>query len=363
MMSQFNKVKIFISYATEDKKIVEELYQKLSDSGFSPWMAPKDILGGEDWQQSIKRAIKEANFFIICLSKNSVRKRGIIQEEIKEALDIWKQKLIDDIFLIPIMLEKCEMPGNLSKFQWVNLNDPDGFDRLKKSIEIGMQRSTSSSHEFNLQEHILNARTKEYNKANDHNDILGVFKPLESKKGIIDVLQEVLINLRKIYKKIKQWKYLISILIIFLIIVFSNFFETLYCLFRESEDFYLGYRHASIEILENSRATKLFMGKISSISPELYKKLKVVVYVYVENDVWNIHPVKNSYSEINSNGLWSIRWVQRVSGRRPDKVCALLVPKKCIKTPELIDDPSQIKNAVVSSIYTIIGDTAITRDN
>ena len=37
---------IFLSYAREDAERVENLYQKLSDAGFKPWMDKKDILGG-----------------------------------------------------------------------------------------------------------------------------------------------------------------------------------------------------------------------------------------------------------------------------------------------------------------------------
>ena len=131
---------IFLSYAREDKEKVENLYQKLSDAGFKPWMDKKDILPGEVWKSSIRRAIQCSDFFLACLSANSVSKRGFLQKEIKDALDIWQEKLEDDIYLIPVRLEDCRVLDSLRKFQWVNLFEEDGWTRLVKAIRVGMER-------------------------------------------------------------------------------------------------------------------------------------------------------------------------------------------------------------------------------
>ncbi len=131
---------IFLSYAREDEEKVENLYQKLSDAGFKPWMDKKDILPGEKWKLSIQKAIQHSDFFLTCLSANSVSRRGSLQRGIKAALDIWQEKLEDDIYLIPVRLEDCEVPESLRDFQWVNLFEEDGWTRLVKAIQIGMER-------------------------------------------------------------------------------------------------------------------------------------------------------------------------------------------------------------------------------
>jgi len=89
--------KIFLSYAREDKEKVENLYKQLLDYGFDPWMDTKRILPGENWERCIQKALQESDFFLACLSKNSVDKRGILQKEIKEALEIKKKMLDNDI--------------------------------------------------------------------------------------------------------------------------------------------------------------------------------------------------------------------------------------------------------------------------
>jgi hypothetical protein len=131
---------IFLSYAREDEEKAEKLHQKLSSAGFKPWMDRKDILPGEQWESSIRRAVRNSDFFLACLSANSVDKRGWIQKEIKQALDIWQEKLEDDIYLIPVRLEDCDAPESLSGFQWVNLFEEDGWTRLVKAIQVGMER-------------------------------------------------------------------------------------------------------------------------------------------------------------------------------------------------------------------------------
>jgi hypothetical protein len=133
-------VQIFLSYAREDEKKVGNLYQKLSAAGFKPWMDIKDILPGEQWKPCIQKAIRGSDFFLVCLSANSASKRGWVQREMKQALDLWQEKLDSDIYLIPIRLEDCEAPESLGDFQSVNLFEEDGWTRLVKAIKVGMER-------------------------------------------------------------------------------------------------------------------------------------------------------------------------------------------------------------------------------
>lgn len=131
---------IFLSYAREDKLKVAALYQKLCDARYKPWMDIKDILPGERWRISIGNAIRTSNFFLACLSKNSVSKRGYLQKEINTALEIWQEKLEDDIYLIPVRLEECDIPDALADFQWVDLFQNDGWERLQKALRVGIER-------------------------------------------------------------------------------------------------------------------------------------------------------------------------------------------------------------------------------
>lgn len=133
---------IFLSYAREDFEGVLELYNKLQAAGFKPWMDKKNILPGEKWEQSIWKAVRRSDFFLIFLSANSVNKRGFLQKEIREALNIWKEKLEDDIYLIPVRLDDSEIPTSLSEFEWVNMYEESGWESLLRSISAGMERNS-----------------------------------------------------------------------------------------------------------------------------------------------------------------------------------------------------------------------------
>ena len=76
-------IKIFLSYASEDYSLVSDFYDRLKKIGINSWMDKKDILPGENWERSIWRAVKNADFIILFLSNHSVNKRGFFQKEIK----------------------------------------------------------------------------------------------------------------------------------------------------------------------------------------------------------------------------------------------------------------------------------------
>jgi CheY-like chemotaxis protein len=135
------KACIFLCYARPDQEKVAALYEDLAVAGFVPWMDMKSIQGGEKWEVAIRHAIRRADFFVACLSNNSINRRGFMQREIRLALNIWDEKLEDDIYLIPARLEDCDVAHErLQEIQWVDLFKPDGFLRLNQAIRTGIGR-------------------------------------------------------------------------------------------------------------------------------------------------------------------------------------------------------------------------------
>ena len=131
---------LFFSYARDDQDVVKSIYKRLQEGGNKPWMDQFDILGGEDWQRAIKTAIKKADFFLIFLSSHSVNRRGVLQKEIREALEAWTGMLSNDIYLIPVRLDDCQVPDDLSSFQCVDLFEDSGWSKLLSAIKTGLRR-------------------------------------------------------------------------------------------------------------------------------------------------------------------------------------------------------------------------------
>jgi hypothetical protein len=131
---------VFLIYAREDIELVNAYYQKLFKAGLKPWMDIYDLLPGQNWKTSIKRAIRESDFILIFLSMNSVTKQGYVQKEIREALEISQQKLGDDIFLIPVRVDDCPVPESFEDLQWLNLFDNNSWEKLIQAINVGFEK-------------------------------------------------------------------------------------------------------------------------------------------------------------------------------------------------------------------------------
>lgn len=138
------KIQIFLSYAHDDLQEAEKLYAKLVKEGYKIWMDKKNILPGEIWEHRILEAIDQSDFFIFCLSESSIQRRGVLQKELKFALDKWEEKLEDDIYLIPVKFEECESPESLKKLQWVELYEQDGFNKLNQALKKQKDKQTES---------------------------------------------------------------------------------------------------------------------------------------------------------------------------------------------------------------------------
>lgn len=132
--------KVFIAYAHEDQDKALKLYEDLERAGCEPWIDKKKLLPGKRWRLALRKAIKTSDFFLACLSTKSVSKIGSFQTELKEAYEVLKQYPSENIYLIPICLEKCDVPEELEEHNWVNLFEPEGFTLILQALEDEWER-------------------------------------------------------------------------------------------------------------------------------------------------------------------------------------------------------------------------------
>lgn len=126
--------KVFISYAKEDFIFAEKLYDFLRKNGYKPWLDKKSILPGQLWSNEIRKALREASYVVLLLSDVSVEKRGYVQKEFKLAIQYFEEKLDDDIYIVPLKIDNCEIPDTLNKFQWVEYSNSECFNRVLNSL-------------------------------------------------------------------------------------------------------------------------------------------------------------------------------------------------------------------------------------
>lgn len=109
------RIRVFLAYAEEDRAEVKRLYSALHKAGFEPWMDQEKLLPGQNWPRAIERAIDLSEFFICCFSKRSVLKRGHFQCELEYALSIASRVPTEEIFFLPVRLNDCEVPRDISR--------------------------------------------------------------------------------------------------------------------------------------------------------------------------------------------------------------------------------------------------------
>jgi hypothetical protein len=136
--------RVFIAYAVEDVRCALDLYSALEKRGYEPWIDRRKLLPGQNWIRRIEDAISNSDFFVACFSKNSARKRGGFQAEIRYALDCARRVPLDDVFMIPVRLDDCRVPRAIEReTQYVDLF-PDfnnGFNRVLAIIEGQLRKA------------------------------------------------------------------------------------------------------------------------------------------------------------------------------------------------------------------------------
>jgi hypothetical protein len=130
------KLRVFLCYSSNDKQQVRKLYKKLGNDNIDVWFDQKNLLPGQEWEYEIAKAIANSDAIIVCLSNNSVTKEGFVQKEIRFALDEAEEKPEGTIFMIPALLENCEVPQRLSKRHWAKLFEKNGYSQLLKALFV-----------------------------------------------------------------------------------------------------------------------------------------------------------------------------------------------------------------------------------
>lgn len=113
---------VFISYAREDASRAERLYMDLRKANIDAWLDTKCLLPGQNWKREISKAIKNSAYFLALISERSVNKRGVVQKELKQALEVLKEVPSHHIFLIPVRLDATTPEDEeLQNLNWVDL--------------------------------------------------------------------------------------------------------------------------------------------------------------------------------------------------------------------------------------------------
>lgn len=99
--------RVFLSHSSKDKGIVNQIATDLTKLGIAPWLDEWKIRAGDSIPNKISKGIKDSECVVVFLSKNAIVSKWVEQE--------WEAKYWDEIqrnqiFVIPALLEDCEIP-------------------------------------------------------------------------------------------------------------------------------------------------------------------------------------------------------------------------------------------------------------
>ena len=120
---------IFLSYASQDADAARRICEALRAAGLEVWFDQSELRGGDAWDASIRKQIKDCALFIPVITPNTqAREEGYFRLEWKLAVD--RSHLMADTkaFFVPVILGDVSEPAALvpDKFrerQWSRLND------------------------------------------------------------------------------------------------------------------------------------------------------------------------------------------------------------------------------------------------
>jgi hypothetical protein len=125
---------VFISHSVKDERIADAVVAKLEAESVSCWVAPRDVVPGADWGESIINAIESSRIMILIFSQNA-NASPQIKREVERAVD-------KGVYVIPFRVDDIKPTRSLEYFisaaQWMDAFSPPlerHLDNLAKTVK------------------------------------------------------------------------------------------------------------------------------------------------------------------------------------------------------------------------------------
>lgn len=121
--------KLFISYSKADDSFVRKLITDLRRYGYRPLLPEDEILIGDNLQQKLNEIIKESDFFITILSKESIENNWIKRE--------WLFAKENNKMIIPVIIDEITIPNEFDSIKYADFKNAykEPLKSMIKSIE------------------------------------------------------------------------------------------------------------------------------------------------------------------------------------------------------------------------------------
>jgi TolB-like protein/Tfp pilus assembly protein PilF len=118
---------IFLSYTSQDAAAARRICDALRAAGLEVWFDQNELRGGDAWDASIRKQVKECALFVPVVSANTEsRSEGYFRLEWKLAVDRSHLMADDQAFLLPVVIDGtpeagARVPAKFREVQWTRL--------------------------------------------------------------------------------------------------------------------------------------------------------------------------------------------------------------------------------------------------
>lgn len=110
-MNDSQQKHVFISYLRENEDQINRLVDDLTSHGVRVWIDRNDIKPGTRWKDTIRKAIRDGNYFIACFSKEyALRSKAYMNEELLLAIEELRQYPTNRVWFLPVLISECDIP-------------------------------------------------------------------------------------------------------------------------------------------------------------------------------------------------------------------------------------------------------------
>jgi TolB-like protein/tetratricopeptide (TPR) repeat protein len=118
---------VFLSYASEDAESARRICDALRAIGLEVWFDQRELRGGDDWDQRIRREIRDCALFVPIISANTqARLEGYFRREWKLAIARTFDMAEEKAFLLPLVIDdtnplEASVPEPFRTVYWTRL--------------------------------------------------------------------------------------------------------------------------------------------------------------------------------------------------------------------------------------------------
>lgn len=134
------QTQVFLSYASEDRRTITKLAAKIEAAGalrgwqLSLWWDQASLQVADRFDAEIRRAIERAHIGIVCVSQAYVRRIGYTRRELGLMVDRSRSDDEGRMALLPVKLENCALPPQLSHLHVIDAFTARGLGALVAAI-------------------------------------------------------------------------------------------------------------------------------------------------------------------------------------------------------------------------------------